>query len=83
MYLAFGRLGLTHTGTAPTGTFVFFAPAAVNGNAGHVAISGGGSGGMITTTDTPRTDGAIHDEPLSFAGASYLGWSYAPTGWSR
>lgn len=77
MYNAFRNAGMIHGGTAPAGTFVFFAAARVNGYAGHVAIADG-SGGMITTSSTN-----IKHTALSYAGAPYLGWSYAPGGWSR
>ncbi len=80
MYLAFRNMGLIHTGPAPAGTFVFFTAASVNKYAGHVAIADA-NGGMIST---PAYSGqAIADRPLSYAGAAYLGWSYAPSGWTR
>ncbi len=81
MYKAFQAMGLTRTGsTAPAGTFVFFSPASVNGYAGHVAIATG-DGRMITT---PAYSGqAISVRDHSYAGANYLGWSYAPSGWTR
>jgi uncharacterized protein YraI len=77
MYGAFRSLGLTHTGAAPAGTFVFFQAAKVNGWAGHVAISDG-AGGMITSSPS-----YIRHTALSYAGAPYVGWSYAPSGWTR
>jgi hypothetical protein len=59
---------------------VFFAAASVNGYAGHVAIATG-DGRMIST---PAYSGqAIAVRPLSYAGATYVGWSYAPAGWTR
>jgi hypothetical protein len=33
---------------------------------------------MITTTST-----YIKNTALSYAGAPYLGWNYAPAGWTR
>lgn len=77
MFAAFQQMGLTHTGNAPAGTFVFFKSAAINGWAGHVAISDG-AGGMITTSSTN-----IKHTALSYAGAPYVGWAYAPAGWTR
>lgn len=77
MYGAFRSMGLTHTGNAPAGAFVFFQAARVNGWGGHVAISDG-AGGMITTSTSN-----IKHTSLSYAGAPYVGWSYAPGGWTR
>jgi hypothetical protein len=77
MFGAFSSMGLVHAGNAPPGTFVFFQATAVNNWAGHVAISDG-TGGMITTTST-----YIQHTTLGYAGAPYVGWSYAPAGWSR
>jgi len=77
MFLDFNAKHMIHSGTAPAGAFVFFRTASVNGWAGHVAIADG-QGGMITTTST-----YIQQRPLSYAGAPYLGWSYAPAGWTR
>ncbi|MFV0373452.1 SH3 domain-containing protein [Microbacterium sp.] len=77
MWLGFKSKGLTRTsGTAPKGTFVFFGKASVNGYYGHVAIATG-DGRMITT------GGKITVQPYSWANAPYLGWSYAPAGWTR
>jgi hypothetical protein len=77
MFNAFKSSGMIHAGAAPAGTFVFFQSAAVNGWGGHVAISDG-AGGMYSTTNSN-----IKHVSLSYAGAPYVGWSYAPSGWTR
>ncbi|GAA3287931.1 hypothetical protein Dvina_15535 [Dactylosporangium vinaceum] len=76
-YWALYNRGLMHgtSGTAPAGALVFFAAAPINGNAGHVMLSEG-NGNYITSAPTVRR------VPLSWPGATYLGWSYADPEWA-
>jgi uncharacterized protein YraI len=74
-YQDLNRRGLINrTGTPPAGAMVFFAPAAVNGNAGHVMISEG-NGSYITSAARVQRVG------LSWPGSSYLGWAYGNPEW--
>ncbi|HAM22646.1 MAG TPA: hypothetical protein DCQ04_10300, partial [Actinobacteria bacterium] len=74
-YLAQAAAGRVHTeGTPPPGALVFFAPANVNGGAGHVEVSEGNGSYITSAARVQRVN-------LNWAGAPYLGWSYAPESW--
>lgn len=74
-YLSLRSRRLINGGSAvPRGALAYYAPAPINGHAGHVQISEG-NGSFVTTGATVRR------VSLTWPGATYLGWAWADPAW--